>query len=351
MTVTGKGKLSKCARCHSITYCGRECQREDWPRHSQFCIPVMVTEIPGKGLGLVASKDFKKGQTIFKETAAIALHAPSNVVLLQELKEEISKMSVEQKTKFYKLTPKGRFNQAQLGAAFRENCLLELDILESNSLVFGDNDKKWLFLFLSQSFLNHSCAPNVKVNKTDDTGLEASIVAIKDISKGDEVTDCYTEGFMTSSQMKTMLQEVFMFNCECGVCSGSIPHQDRLISEISSRAAIAFSRPLDLAYQWKKKEWMTEASQVEKIADLAEQLYVGHIADRLKVFLHFVMVSQMARDPIRLKKAKDLMKEATSAIGLPHIGTNQETKLETWSSEFQSKRNPTKQEMDDFFAS
>merc|ERR1711971_1031535 len=132
--------------------------------------------------------------------------------------------------------------------------------------------------------------------------------------------DCYTEGFMTSSQMKTMLQEVFMFNCECGVCSGSIPHQDRLISEISSRAAIAFSRPLYLAYQWKKKEWMTEASQ-------------------------------MARDPIRLKKAKDLMKETTSAIGLPYIWTNQETKPQIWSSEFQSKRNPTKQEMDDFFAS
>ena len=66
-TVTGKRKLSKCGRCQSITYCGRECQREDWPRHSQYCIPVMVAEIPGKGRGLVASKAFKKGERPLKK--------------------------------------------------------------------------------------------------------------------------------------------------------------------------------------------------------------------------------------------------------------------------------------------
>ena len=115
MTVTGKRKLSKCARCHSITYCGQECQREDWPRHSQYCIPVMVTEVPGKGKGLVASKDFKKGQVLFQETAAITVHAPSDIFPLQGLKEQIIRMSEEQKTKFYKLTAKGNFTQAQLG--------------------------------------------------------------------------------------------------------------------------------------------------------------------------------------------------------------------------------------------
>ena len=130
-TVTGKRKLSKCAQCHSITYCGQECQREDWPRHSQYCIPVMVTEIPGKGKGLVASKDFKRGQVLFKETPAIMVHTRSKIIPLQELKEKVSKMSEEQKNKFYQLTQKGNFKQAQLASAFRENCLTELDIFFS----------------------------------------------------------------------------------------------------------------------------------------------------------------------------------------------------------------------------
>ena len=73
MTVTGKRKLSKCARCH----CCKECQVKDWGRHREFCIPVMVSEIPSKGKGLVASKNFKKGELIFQESAIISAKANS----------------------------------------------------------------------------------------------------------------------------------------------------------------------------------------------------------------------------------------------------------------------------------
>jgi len=350
-TVTGKTKLSKCASCHSITYCSRECQREDWPRHSQFCIPVMVTEIPGKGKGLVASKDFKKGQVLFQEASVIIVHAPSGIVPLQELKDQISKMSEEQKNKFYQLKPRGFFNQAQLDAALRENCLHELDIFVSNSVKRINDDDK-MSLFPSNSLMNHSCAPNVQQRYTSDAADVFEIRALNDILKGEEVTQCYPRGFMTSSQMKTYLQEFLQFDCKCGVCSGSIPHQDVLISEISSKTAILYSQTVS-RYQKKKKDWMNEASELERVVDLSKQLYIGHIFDRLKVYEPFVVASQMARDPIRLKKAMDVMQEELSALGLMEsIGKcykGLETKVERWSSEFQSKSKPTKEEIDDFF--
>ena len=43
-----KDKLSKCGKCEAITYCSRECQEEDWPRHKDNCVPVMVKDIEGK---------------------------------------------------------------------------------------------------------------------------------------------------------------------------------------------------------------------------------------------------------------------------------------------------------------
>jgi len=352
-TVTGKRKLSKCAQCHSITYCGRECQREDWPRHSQYCIPVMVTEVPGKGKGLVASKDFKKGQVLFLETAAIVVQAPSLSVPLQELKDQISKMSEEQKNKFYQLTAKGKINPAQLASALRENCLHELDIFLSNAIVKRINDDE-MALFPSNSLMNHSCAPNVLQRYTSDADDVSEIRAIKDILKGEEVTQCYTRGLMTSSQMKTMLQEVFRFDCKCGVCTRSIPHQDVLSSEISSKTAILYSQTV-FRYQKKKKDWMNEASELERVVDLSKQLYIGHICDRLKVYRLFVVASQMARDSIRLKKAMDVMKEEESALGPIESGWGKgykrlETKVERWSSEFQSKSKPTKEEIDDFYS-
>jgi len=357
MTVTGKRKLSKCARCHSITYCGQECQRKDWPRHSQFCIPVMVTEIPGKGRGLVASKDIKKGQTLFEETAAIAVHAPSFMVPLKEMKEQISKMSVEQKSKFYQLKSKGSLNALQFAAALRENCLPELDIFASNCSQTRDKAEDQLELFLSTSLLNHSCAPNVVRDGFTNSALahEVKVRAIKDISKGEEVTNCYTSGLMTRSQMKTKLKEDFSFDCKCAVCSGSIPHQDILISEISSIIdLLSYYQPLDYLYQKRIKVWMTEASQLERAADLAKQLYIGCGSERLTVFLQFVLISQMARDPIRLQKAMDLFGGTVRAFGLmeSHQGKAYQTlktQVERWSSEFQSKKKPTKEEIDDFY--
>ena len=66
-TADGKKKLSKCNGCHAITYCCKECQKEDWPRHAWNCVPVMVTEVPGKGQGLVAARDIKMGELIFTD--------------------------------------------------------------------------------------------------------------------------------------------------------------------------------------------------------------------------------------------------------------------------------------------
>lgn len=62
-TVTGKKKLSKCSRCHAISYCGKECQVEDWPRHRYNCIPVMVNEGKRRGM-VVAARDNKMGELL-----------------------------------------------------------------------------------------------------------------------------------------------------------------------------------------------------------------------------------------------------------------------------------------------
>ena len=356
-TVTGKRKLSKCARCHSITYCSKKCQVEDWDRHKEYCIPVMVAEIPGKRKGLVASKDFKKGQVLFQETAAITVHATLGMVPLKELKEQVSNMSVEQKNKFYQMTPRGSFHKAQLASALRENCLQELDIFRSNCLIENtdEDDEGFWTLFIATSLLNHSCAPNVHLDANNDSDHQLEVRAIKDISKGEEVTPCYEieSKLMTSSQMKAKLKEGFSFDCKCGVCVGVIPNQDTSIREICSKLASVDSQFSSL-YQKKMKAWMIEASKYERAADLTKQLYIGAVPARLRIYLQFVVRSQMARDPIRLEKAMNVWKEEFSAFGMREpcwVEENKslQAKVERWSLEFQSKRKPTKEEIDDFF--
>ena len=71
--MTGKKRLSKCGRRHAITYCGKECQVADFTRHKWNCLPVMVTEIPGKGRGLVAARDIEQGELIFIDKPVITV--------------------------------------------------------------------------------------------------------------------------------------------------------------------------------------------------------------------------------------------------------------------------------------
>ena len=152
--------------------------------------------------------------------------------------------------------------------------------------------------------------------------------------------------------MKTELQEVFKFDCKCKVCAGVIPHQDKIIREILKIYDVDL-QPVSL-YQKKMKGWMIEASKYERAAHLTKQLYIGEIPIRLNIYAEFIGRSQMARDPIRLEKAMNVWKEELSAFGLmeSRLGMGYkslQTKVERWSSEFQSKRRPTKEEIDDFF--
>ena len=114
-SVTGKRKLSKCSKCHTITYCGRECQVADWPRHAWNCIPVMVTEIPGKGRGLVAARDIKMGEFIFLDKPAVKLPDQSPIRTFESpdpglseedinsIMKQVNNLSSEAKLQFYKL--------------------------------------------------------------------------------------------------------------------------------------------------------------------------------------------------------------------------------------------------------
>ena len=352
MTVTGKRKLSKCARCHSITYCGQECQREDWPRHRQFCIPVMVTEIPGKGHGLVASKKFKKGELIFKETAAISLKAREGAGVItmdmaQGVKSQVQNLSDEQKSKFYKLKHKkeslNSSNTVSIGLT--ANCLEELLIVTNNGNF--SSKESMLALFINSPLLNHSCAPNAVLGKVPESAKGMEVIALRDISKGEEITQCYIRGLpkYNQSEMRKRLKEEFQFDCECTVCSGETPNQDRILLELAlALCSIPFGndrqRPIDV-------------SKLDKAIDFTNQLYIGHQTEKEQILSGLVVAAQLGREPVLLKKALESLKCQTLSLVQGQdrkdtvIGILEEM-LERWAGQLKSKCQPTEEEVDHF---
>ena len=364
-------KLSKCTRCHAVTYCGPKCQREDWPRHCYHCVPVMIYHIPGKGRGLVASKDLKMGDLLFVDTAVIILDSPEgkfSPAVAKSLKEQIGQMSREEKTLFYglkcgQMNDPGNSNHAMLNYyGARESCREEAKIFYSNCLSIGSGpyaDPK-LSCFLVHPILNHSCAPNAFVGrmtklsqKYKEPKLRMEVRAIKDISRGEEVTICYlsadSQCMQPQSLMKQTLLREYEFDCECDVCLGKIPDQDAIKRKIwNLRMQYLNTAPTQGAHQKTRLDWKREALMLEKMLDLTVKLHVGHL--RTSSACDALAISaQLARNKTLLDKAKNTMKELSEKTNSEEHKIDyeeMEKKYGQWAEQFNSKIHPSEMEID-----
>ena len=221
-TVTGKKKLSTCSSCHAITYCGKECQKADWPRHGWNCVPVMVKEFEGKGRGVVAARDIKMGEFIFLDKSAVTspIRSSDNEIphIIEQMSDEdvdsvmrqVDNLPSEAKHLFYKLEEvQGEWAK-------------ELKIFARNAML--NHTFNEYRLFLNGVLINHSCAPNAISETLDDGSMEFR--AIKDISKGEEITNfywCFDDfsyknfGCNVKERMK-VIKDRFGFECKYCVC-------------------------------------------------------------------------------------------------------------------------------------
>ena len=193
---TGKKSLLTCDRCHAITYCGIECQKADLDRHNWNCVPVMVKEFPGKGRGIVAARDIKMGERIFIDKPVIKLATdakgePVDPGFMASLRQQIEKLPTEAKSQYYKLTAGDRRNIYNVSRSDFEVLKLFLDNCKSYQ---GKDEYFTSVLHMNAALVNHSCVPNAALGKLEPTELDGDqdlcdeLRAIKDISKGEEIT-------------------------------------------------------------------------------------------------------------------------------------------------------------------
>ena len=360
-TVTGKNKLSKCSRCHAITYCGQECQRADWPRHGWNCVPVMVTEIQGKGRGLVAARDIKMGELIFKDKPSVKLIVrPFGLTGsdVSSLMKQIETLPSEAKLQYYNLeVPKDeRINRKLRNLMFcvngNEREYKAFEIFISSCRDF----KGYESLFLNLSLVNHSCAPNAvegvlkPVNGlgTFEKPLAIELRAMKDISRGDEITTCSVENIKRfgyqSKNRKAGFKNEYGFDCKCDVCSGKVSAQEDTMKSLLELC----DSLVPLAQSKSGWHWPQLASIRSKIVDLTLQLHIGKMDDKIGALDWLAKNAQLARDEKLLKKAMATWKQMAEDVKLEKFQVaykNMEESLDKVSSEFKSKKPPTLKEI------
>ena len=279
-------KMKKCkvCQCHAVTYCGKECQVADWPRHQENCVPVMVKDYEGKGRGLVASKDIKMGELILIDKAVLA---NKDIV-----------------TEFYGYNIKPE----------AERFLLNQKILKDISL------------------LNHSCAPNAAMGLLDgeknrEPEKRFELRAIKNIAKDDEVSIFYPSDdhdgscFLPHAGNRALIKKCYGFDCRCVVCLRQVPNQDDVIKEIHKTLN---NKVLKLEEE-TLQNWKRRAIVLGILCDLAKPLYIGRQTDKMTFLVTLFGEATKSGNSVLRKKALDEMRELVDRTGLEIIKNAVET--------------------------
>ena len=266
-------KLKKCkvCQCHAVTYCGQECQLADRSRHEENCVPVMVKEYEGKGLGLVAAKDIKMGELILIDKAAVT-------------DEDFDSCGLDPDV---------------------ERMLLNQKILKDISM------------------LNHSCSPNAEMGLLDGEKNEESekrfeLRAVKNISKGGEVTIYYPLSpqscYRAHAFIRESIQEDFGFDCKCVVCLGQVPNQDGIVEKI--REAMNHNVFTIREEERTIQDWKRQAIVSENIYDLAKPLYIGRETEKGMFLVSLHQGAVNSGNSVLERKTLDEVKELADKTGL-----------------------------------
>jgi len=202
-TTPTTSQLKRCSQCKEVKYCSKKCQARAWKAgHKVSCGKICVRPIPGKGLGVIASRDIKRGEVLVSEMPLL------NFTFGNGLTESLQKMSHSSRRKLMGLHDR----QSEDG---RRKSVL--GVVVTNCL--GGRDGRTTLVYFTISRFNHSCLPNVRVDKNFPT----NVIAVTDIACGDEVSWCYDIDSCMSQSRATRrmeLQEGWGIpECRCVSCS------------------------------------------------------------------------------------------------------------------------------------
>lgn len=169
----------------------------------------VLQDVPGKGQGLVAMKDISKGTRILSEEAVIAINAADRGERLQtSICHQVEALSDHQRRAFLSM-----HNIHPFKNAFEQY----LGIFRTNSLPAEEDGDKWA-IFPEACRINHACDNNSQKNFNEKI-KKHTVHALRDISKGEEITITYLGPLKSRNTRQRALQEQFDFTCLCRLCS------------------------------------------------------------------------------------------------------------------------------------
>ena len=169
-----------------------------------------VRYIPGKGLGAVALRAFRKGHKLLEE-APLVSGPPSDCSMAPEHASEVESlvggMSPPDRAQYDSLAHSAKYGPRSTAAGIWLTNALPSSL--DSSSAYADCCR-----------FNHSCSPNVH-HAFDARGRRQTLRLLVDVQAGDELVICYRTGAHGARALRqATLLENFGFECRCVRCGG-----------------------------------------------------------------------------------------------------------------------------------
>ncbi|KAF2727663.1 SET domain-containing protein [Polyplosphaeria fusca] len=247
-------------------------------------------QLPGKGVGMLASKNLKFHDRVTAYTPALIAHLEDELSTAE--REKFFRIAV------YQLPDATREAYLQLAYVYGHKAIRVQDIVKANTFQLNVGGQNHLAVFPETSRLNHACASNAQYY-LDPSLLTHFVHVTRPIVRGEEITISYTSPLEPTHIRKQHLENGFHFVCTCPRCSAAAA-TDATLQDIE-------------AMQNALNDWTSSSTATTK---LAEKLIQTYRKEGLEGFMDMPYgFAALAYNAVgNAKKAEKYAKQAQEAI-------------------------------------
>ncbi|KAF9778035.1 hypothetical protein BJ322DRAFT_511650 [Thelephora terrestris] len=187
--------------------------------------PYNVVDIPGKGKGVIATRDITRGELLYKESPLFIVPSQISIPPAELMGKILPTLSKSQRAALFNLSYV-RLPPNLSKADHDHDAQLALAITQTNGISAGT---RGVGVFPNVSRLNHGCSRAFNaVYNWREKEQKLVVHAIRPIKEGQEILTAYFDTRRPRRERRAYLQEHYDFHCTCAVCS-----MPDVVSEVS----------------------------------------------------------------------------------------------------------------------
>ncbi|KAF8526513.1 hypothetical protein BU17DRAFT_40324 [Hysterangium stoloniferum] len=218
--------------------------------------PYVSQSIPGRGVGLFATRTLHRGDKIFSHTPLLIVHRTTFSTLEDSVRFEMQNRAVDL------LPDPSRELYLELYGQFGGDRVNDILFTNSFQVYFGEDGVEHNAILPEAARTNHDCRPNAHYYFDENT-LTHHVVASRTIHTGEELSLSYTDMMLPRAERQAAIQFSWGFECTCSLCSlpeALIHESDKRLKLISKLEAL-----LD--------DWSDGTTATPQMADALVSLY------------------------------------------------------------------------------